>query len=148
VTVYATADQVAAKLFRTLSAMESAAAEILLEEGSALLRTLVPGLDDALALSPPAVDVVLVRKVLSDAVARVLRNPSGASSQTVGPESASFSGLAARPELAFLASELAMITPPVAGLSAGGFAVGSIRLGRPDYCAPAVPYGSEADRCW
>jgi hypothetical protein len=148
VVTYATADQVGAKLFRVLSGVEAAAAEVLLEEGSALLRTLVPGLDDALAAVPPTVDIVLVRKVLTDAIARVLRNPTGVTSQTVGPESASWSGLASRAELSFLASELAMITPPVEGVSSGGFAIGSFRLGRPDYCAPSYGFRSEADRCW
>jgi hypothetical protein len=147
-TVYATSDQIAARLLRPLSGLEEAAAVLLLEEGSALLRVLVPGLDEALAAAPPTVDAVLVRKVLSDAVARSFRNPSGATSQTVGPESATFSGLAGRAELSFLASELAMITPAVDGFSAGGFAIGSFRLGRPDYCSPSYGFQSEADRCW
>jgi hypothetical protein len=149
VTVYATVEQLSAKLQRDLSGLPGAAAELLLEEGSALLRALVPGLDDALAAAPPTVDAVLVRKVLTDAVARVLRNKAGVTSQTVGPESATFSGQAARAELGFLASEIAMITPAVDGLSVGGFAIGSVRLGRPDYCAPyGRGFASEADQCW
>ena len=133
--VYATAAQVEVKWQRDMTAAQVASAEVLLEEGSALLRALVPGLGAGLAAVPPTVDALLVRKVLTDAVLRVLRNPAGVTTQVVGPESATFSGVAARAELTFLPSELAMIAPAatVDGLAVGGFAIGSARLGRPDW---------------
>lgn len=123
----------------------STMASVLLEEGEAILRASVPGLDDAILAG--TVDPVLVRKVLTDAVLRVLRNPTGVTTQTVGPESATFSGQAQRAELQFLPAELALIAPPVAGLSAGGYALGSFRLGRPDWCGTSgfVP---DAERRW
>ena len=135
-TTYATVAQLAAK-FRPLSASEEATAEMHLEEGSALLRGLVSGLDDAIA--DATVDAILVRKVLTDAVLRVMRNPSGATSQTVGPEQATFSGLNAKAEVTFTESELALVTPPVDGVSAGGSPIGSVRLGPPIW---GIGYGS------
>jgi hypothetical protein len=139
--VYATVADVLVKR-PGMSLAEQDAAAVDLEEGSALLRQLVPGLDDAIAAG--TVDALLVRKVLRDAVLRVLRNPTGVVSQTVGPESATFSGLGARAELGFLSAELALISPAGEGLSSGGFALGSARLGLP---WPACsPLRSEAER--
>lgn len=129
-TTYATTAQVAAK-WRTLSSAEEAAAQAHLDEGSALLRRMVSGLDDAIA--DETVDAVLVRMVLTNAVLRVMRNPSGATSQTVGPESATFSGLNARPEVTFTEAELALITPAGEVLSSGGSVIGSLALGRPNW---------------
>lgn len=136
-TTYATVEQLAAKWQQPLTDSAAIRAEMDLEEGSALLRRLVPGLDAGLAIGdadvslPGAVDRILVRKVLIDSILRVMRNPSGATSQTVGPESATFGGLNAKPEVTFTDAELAMVTPGSAGVSVGGFAVGSVRLGRP-----------------
>jgi hypothetical protein len=138
VTTYATVGDLLVKRPDLTPAQQTSAAADL-EDGSALLRRLVPGLDDAIAEG--VVDPILVRKVLRDAVLRVLRNPAGVTTQVVGPESATFSGLAQRAELAFLDAELALITPAVVGLSSGGYAIGSFRLGRPEYCGtgPLVP---------
>ena len=73
---------------------------------------------------------------------------SGVSRTTVGPESVAYAGQAARAELAFLPSELAMISPPTDGVSVGGFAVGSISLGIPDYyCGEPAVYDGERT-CW
>lgn len=130
-----------------LSDVQQASAAVDLEEGSALLRLNIPGLDDGLAAG--TVDAVLVRKVLRDAVLRVLRNPSGVTTQVVGPESATFSGLASRAEVGFTPAELAMITPAVEGVSVDGQVIGSFRLGRADWCAPGgYGFSSEASRCW
>lgn len=138
--MYATISDVLVKR-PDLTPAQQASAEADLEDGSALLRREVPGLDDGIAAG--TVDPILVRKVLRDAVLRVLRNPAGVTTQVVGPESATFSGLAQRAELAFLDSELAMITPTTEGLSSGGFAIGSFRLGRPDYCGTGPVFRSE-----
>lgn len=130
--VYATVADLAAKMQRSFSTDQGASAQIQLDEAEALLAALIPGLANAVIAG--TVSPILVRKVLTDAVARVIRNPDGVTTQVVGPESATFSGLAARAELAFLPAELAMITPADEGSSVGGQLVGSIRLARPDYC--------------
>lgn len=152
-TVYATVEQVAAKWQRTLTPAQEASADVLLEEGSALLRAQVPGLDAGLAAVPPTVEAVLVRKVLTDAVLRVLRNPAGVVTQVVGPESATFSGQAARAELAFLPAELAMVTPADDSVSVAGYAIGSVSLGIPGYCGSSLTSGTAYDverfgSCW
>jgi hypothetical protein len=134
---YATTADLETKWQQAMSAAQLAAAQVLLDEGEAILRAHIPTLDAAVAAG--TVQAVLVRKVLTDAVLRVMRNPTGVTSQTVGPESATFSGLAQRAELAFLAGELALITPAVEGLSANGYAIGSFRLGRPNWCSPLPP---------
>jgi hypothetical protein len=140
VTTYATVGDLLIKR-PDLTSAQQASALADLEEGSALLRRSIPGLDDGLAAG--TIDPILVRKVLRDAVLRVLRNPAGVTTQVIGPESATFSGLAQRAELAFLDSELAMITPASDGVSVGGFAIGSFRVGRPGYCGTAPTFVSE-----
>lgn len=144
-TTYATAAQVAAK-WRTLTAAEAASVEAHLEEGSALLRRLIAGLDDAIA--DESVDAVLVRMVLTNAVLRVMRNPSGATSQTVGPESATFAGLNARPEVTFTEAELALLLPDSDTVSVGGAVIGTAKLGVPDWASRAAetyPYGYQSE---
>jgi hypothetical protein len=99
-----------------------------------------------LVLTAGTVDVIMVRKVLTDAVLRVLRNPSGVTTQVVGPESATFSGLAARAELGFTPAEVAAVTPAPEEPSVGGSLVGSARLGLPyqwGQWAPSLPPGAE-----
>lgn len=131
---YATVTDLEVKWQQTLTTSQAAMAAVLLDEGEAILLGQVPGL--AAAVVAGSVSPILVRKVLTDAVLRVMRNPSGVTTQVVGPESATFSGQAQRAELQFLASELALITPPPEGLSAAGYAIGSFRLGRPNWCGP------------
>lgn len=147
-TTYATVAQLVAK-FRPLSSTEEATAEVHLEEGSALLRRKVDGLDDGIA--DGSVDSVLVRKVLTDAVKRVMSNPSGVTSQTVGPEAATFAGLNARSELTFTDEELALVTPVSEEdeISAGGSVIGTASLDRPDWTLPTTTscYSSERYSC-
>jgi hypothetical protein len=142
-TTYATTADLVAKA-PNLTAAQRATGAVHLEEGSALLRQLVPGLDAGLTAG--TVDPVMVRKVLTDAVLRVLRNPSGVTTQVVGPESATFSGLAARAELGFTPAEVAAVTPAPEEPSVGGSLVGSARLGLPyqwGQWAPSLPPGAE-----
>lgn len=130
-----------------LTSAQQVSAQEDLDEGSELLRQLIPGLDDSIAGG--TVSAILARKVLRDAVLRVLRNPSGVSSQTVGPESASWSGQASRAELGFLPSELALLMPSSDNVSVNGFVIGSARLSRPSLCE--TTYVSEEDLargCW
>lgn len=139
---YAAVSDLVAKSPVPLSVAQQATGAVHLEEGSALLRQLVPGLDDAIAAG--TVDPVMVRKVLTDAVLRVLRNPSGVTTQVVGPESATFSGLAARAELGFTPAEIGSVTPAPDEPSVGGSVVGSARLRVP--CQPSRLPGAEGWR--
>ncbi|MBT0771813.1 hypothetical protein KIH74_22925 [Kineosporia sp. J2-2] len=141
---YATVADLEAKWGKELSVVQAAMAEVLLEEGSAILDASVPGLAAAAGVSVP---MILIRKVLTDAALRVLRNPAGVTTQTVGPESATFSGQSQRAELQFLPAELALITPADGGLSVGGYVIGSFRLGRPDWCHGGGAFTPERRWC-
>jgi hypothetical protein len=125
---YATTTDVATK-WRPLSASDETKVTALLEEAAALLDAAVPTL--AAAVTAGSVSAVLVRKVVTDAVIRVLANPAGVSAQTVGPESVQFTGVRSLGSLAFTDAELALVTPSDAEgpATVDGMAVGTAKLG-------------------
>lgn len=127
---YATVDYVAAK-WRTLTTAEQAKCQVLIDEGEALLALALPGL--AADVAAGAVDVVIVRKVVSDAVIRVLRNPAGVIQQTVGPESVSWARADASGTVEFTDDELALLVPAEEDdtICADGQVIGAATLGRP-----------------
>lgn len=112
-----------------LSDPETTYVTVLLTQASALIRRGVSGIDDAIASGD--VDADLVSMVAANAVLRVLRNPSGASQQSIGPESASFAGVKAAGQVVITAEELALLSPLSDGTTVGGSVVGSFRLARP-----------------
>ena len=129
-TALAGVDVVQAK-WRDLTAPEQVKAEVLLEEASALARDKVPGLDDLIATA--AVDPVIVRKVITDAVIRVLANPTGVAQQSVGPSSASWVGVRALGTVVLTDAEIALLRPGSSGTSVviAGTATGTVSLGAP-----------------
>lgn len=139
---YATVANLEAK-WRDLTTAEEATAAVLLDEAEAVLLAVVAGIADRIASGD--LNVVLVRKVLTDAVKRVMETPSGVQSQTVGPESVTYVSSRAVREVLFTDAELALLGEVVEG-SVNGYAMGSIRLRRryAPWCGPTV-YASERD---
>lgn len=135
---YAVRSDVEAKWPLT-SPVAQARADALLVEAEALLNRLVPNL--ASNITSLAVDPVLPRMVVTNAVIRVLANPAGVSMQTLGPESVQYSGVRTLGAIAFTADELELLTPddPDAPSSAGGAAVGTANL-----AAPWVQIGTQS----
>lgn len=78
---FATTDDVAAR-WHSLTAAQSSAASVLLDEASALLRQLVGAeLDDRVAADPDL--AVITRGVTAAMVLRVLRNPDGKTAESI-----------------------------------------------------------------
>ena len=98
-------------------------------EAGALLDQRLPDL--AANITAGLVSPVLARKVVTDAVIRVLANPSGVAQQTLGPESVQYTGVRTLGTVEFTASELASLAPAGDGVSAAGVAVGSATFGFP-----------------
>lgn len=128
---FATVDDVAVK-WRPLTPAEEAWAQTLIDEASALARRGVAGLDDLVATG--AVDPVLARRVVTDAVLRVLRNPAGVSMHTVGSETYQMSGAGTVGRVVLTPDEIADLRPPAAsgtdGVGVAGAYVGTVRIGR------------------
>jgi len=103
---YAYPGDVAAR-WRTLTTEESYSASVLLDRVSALMRQSSPNLDARIAANP---DLALIAAgVAVDAVVRVLRNPEGNVSETVGPWSFRRSDAVADGRLYLTAQELAQL---------------------------------------
>lgn len=89
-------------LWRPLAADETARVSSLIAKASALLRQIVPAVDERIGLfqtdpsSPRALDPILVADVVATAVKNFVNNPSGVATETesVGPYSHSTSFLA------------------------------------------------------
>ncbi len=110
-------------------------AQALLDRAEARLKRLRPGLADNVASG--AVDEVLVRGAIVDAVLRVLRNPQGYASEQVGDLSYRLSAAASSGLLDFTARELADCTPVgSASDPARAVGVGSIGISVPSYRRP------------
>lgn len=121
-------EQDVADRWRPLTADEQQKATTRLGDASALLRTLVPGIDARVAVSPVLADVV--RSSVVDVVIRFLQNPTGAKSlqETIGPRAygMTFDG---RPTgIFFTEGELAALRPS-AGRSPGATAMGTAFVG-------------------
>lgn len=79
---YATADDVAVRWAKELSAEESALVETRLEDVERMIKRRIPGLDTEIEAG--RIDVEDVVQVESDAVLRLARNPEGYASETDG----------------------------------------------------------------
>lgn len=78
---YASADDVAARLGRTLSTAETDQVEVLLEDVESLIRSRIPTLDAAVDASSPDSSVVV--RVEAWAVVRFMKNPDGKYTESV-----------------------------------------------------------------
>jgi hypothetical protein len=126
----ATVGEVAAQ-FGTLTAAQEGLASWLLRAASKMVRARFPLLDTQLAdgrLDPELVALVVVNMVL-----RVLRNPQGLRSETVGPFSRSYDTTVAAGLLALAKDEIELLVPVVTGSKRYG--IGTIML-RPGLAPP------------
>lgn len=112
---FATTADVEAR-WRPLSATELVMCAALLEDASAMIRAQFP---NAMFL-----DVALTRLACVNMVLRVLKNPDGARSETIGPYTQTFGSQMAG-ALMVTAAETALLTPPSVSTSRPA---GSIRL--------------------
>lgn len=92
------------------------------------------------------VDPILVRKVITDAVIRVLANPAGVSGQTLGPEAVQFTGVRTLGTVAFTQAELDSLDPSTAPSSVGGDVIGSARLRIPSRLRAGIGVGWVGER--
>lgn len=79
---YATADDVAVRWARAMSAEETALVEVRLEDVERMIRRRIPDLDVQIEIG--LIDVEDVVQIESDSVLRLARNPEGYSSETDG----------------------------------------------------------------
>ena len=84
----ATVDDVATAMLRTLDTDETALATALLPRASWLVRQERPGLDTLIADN--VLDADVVKGVVAEMVARVLRNPDGWRQKATGPFSGTY----------------------------------------------------------
>ena len=117
--------------FGPLTAAQDAQTRALLRAASKLVRGRFPGIDAMIA--DGTLDVEVVALGVTNMVLRVLRNPKGLRSETVGPFSRSFDTSSAAGELVITAAEEAMFTPTVE--ETGDSVIGSIML-RPGLAPP------------
>jgi hypothetical protein len=121
-----TPDDIEAR-WRPLTSDETTVATTLLADAEALLDNALPGL--AAAVDDETVSLTIVTAVIVAMVVRVLRNPDGVKSETIGDYSyvrdSSDSGLL------LLESDLSPLTTALGALSGGGFTI------RPYYEPPA-----------
>lgn len=120
--------------FGGMTAAQEGLASWLVRAASKIIRSRFPFIDDQIAAG--LVDPDVVALVVTNAVLRVLRNPNGLRSETIGPFSRSWDTSIAGGLLGFSKDELADLTPVLTGINRAG--VGTIML-RPGL-APR-PYG-------
>lgn len=109
--------------FGTLTAPQEGITNWLLRAASKLVRSQYPGIDAAITAGTLDADVVALG--VAHMVLRVLRNPGGLRSETVGPFSRTYDTTAAAGLLVITAGEAAMFTVPTAVTV---YPVGSIRM--------------------
>lgn len=119
--IVTTAD-VTARLGRPLTddETESDLVETLIEDAENMVRVRMPGR----VLDPDTADVVSVKQVVANAVARVLRNPDGYRSESAGGVSYTIDTRAAAGFLTILADEWSLLglAPPRAAAGMGSIA--------------------------
>lgn len=118
--------------YGTLTAAQEGLTGWLLRAASKMVRARFPLVDTQLAAGRLDPDVVAL--AVTNMVLRVLRNPGGLKSETVGPFSRTYDTSAAAGLLAITEQEAAMLTPTPAAAETG-FVPGTIRL-RPGMAPP------------
>ncbi len=124
-----------AEQFGTLTPAQESLTKALLRAASAMIRSRYPAVDSLIAagrLNPDLVALAATNMVL-----RVLRNPGGLRSETIGPFSRSYDTKYAAGLLVLGADEEPLLTPPIV-VGAAASPVGTIFL-RPGLAPP--PYG-------
>ncbi len=111
--------------YGTLTVAQQTLTSALLRAASKLVRARFPTIDQQ--IRDGAVDADVVALAVTNMVLRVLRNPGGLRSETVGPFSRTFDTTAAAGLLVITATEEAMFQPP-ATAAAAVVNIGTIRL--------------------
>lgn len=107
------------ELYGALSAARQAICRALIKRASQLVRDSYPGIDDRIAVGTVPADSVGL--AVLNMVARVMRNPDGLRSQTIGPISRAFDTDVATGMLELTGAETALLEPPTgAGRGARG----------------------------
>ncbi|RBO87967.1 hypothetical protein DFR74_110223 [Nocardia puris] len=123
--MYATLDDVRNRYEGEISGQEAEWVTARLADADALLRAMVPALADG----PEAVAPLMAqnaRRVIVDAVLRVLRNPAGLTEQSVGPFRVRYdTGENYSATVYFTGDELSVFAPP-----RRRFGVVGVRVGR------------------
>ncbi len=99
------------ELYGSLSAAKAATCRALIKRASQLVRDTVPGIDAQISAGTLPGDSVGL--AVLNMVARVMRNPDGLRSQTIGPISRAFDTDLATGMLEITDAELSLLIPPV-----------------------------------
>lgn len=97
-------------LYGALTATRAATCRALLKRASQLVRDSYPGIDERIASGIVSADSAGL--AVLNMVARVMRNPDGLRSQTIGPISRSFDADAASGMLQITTADAGMLIPP------------------------------------
>ncbi len=116
-----------ADLYGALSPARASICRALIKRASQLVRDTVPGIDDKIVAGAAAADSVGL--AVLNMVARVMRNPDGLRSQTIGPISRSFDTDLATGMLELTSAELSLISPPVSSGRSVRTRMGTARIG-------------------
>jgi hypothetical protein len=127
--------------YGALTAAQESLVRSLLRAASAMIRARIPSVDTMIA--DGRLDPDLVALAATNMILRILRNPGGLRSKTVGPFSYTYDTRYAAGQLVFGIDDLALLTPVVVDPALAPFPVGTAWL-RPGL-AP-LPYG--IDRGW
>jgi hypothetical protein len=114
------------ELYGSLSAPRAATARALLKRASQLVRDTYPGIDAKITAGTVPADSVGL--AVLNMVARVMRNPDGLRSQTIGPISRSFDTDQATGMLALTDAETALLAPEATGTGRARGKMGTARV--------------------
>jgi hypothetical protein len=113
--------------YGTLTTAQQTLTNVLLRAASKMIRSRFPTVDAQIVTGRLDPDIVALAAV--NMVLRVLRNPGGLRSETVGPFSRTFDTSAAAGLLVVTDDELSLLTPGLpAGAGLASFGVGTIRV--------------------
>jgi hypothetical protein len=114
------------EIYGSLSAARASTAKNLIKRASQLIRDNAPGIDAKIAAGTvPAGNVTMT---VLNMVARVLRNPDGLRSQTIGPISRAFDPDSASGMLELAAGDLALLEPVGAASKSARAKMGTARI--------------------
>lgn len=115
-----------AALYGTLSAARQAVCRALIKRASQLVRDTVPGIDDRIIAGAVSADSVGL--AVLNMVARVMRNPDGLRSQTIGPISRSFDTDVATGMLEITSADMGLLVPATTTAGARRSRMGTARI--------------------
>ncbi len=123
-----------ARQYGTLTAAQEGLTAALLRAASSLVRAQFPAVDTLIAAGRLDPDVVALG--VTNMVLRVLRNPSGLRSETIGPFSRTYDTEGAAGQLTITAADATMFSPPVDTTGAAAlYGVGTVMM-RPGLAPP------------